>query len=119
MAPKAAPAVPATKLRLVTSSCLMSASREDAVCQKLGSFGPGRGTTLRIKTGQPGPLPLRQRVPAILEALADFGHRVRASVIEQDIRRDIVLLAALEMKDLLVRSVTFSVPSMKKTHVDK
>jgi hypothetical protein len=32
MAPKAAPAVPATKLRLVTSSCLMSASREDVVC---------------------------------------------------------------------------------------
>jgi hypothetical protein len=38
-----------------------------------------------------------------LETLPDFDHRVRASVFELDVRRDIVLLALEEMKDLLDR----------------
>jgi hypothetical protein len=97
----------------------MSASREDFVCQKLGSFGAGRGTPVGIKVAEPGPLPLRQRVPAILEALGYFDHRFRASVFELDVRRDIVLLAALEMKDLLDRSVVFSHPFLPRPHVDK
>ena len=78
MAPKAAPAVPATKLRLVTSSCLMSSSPEDLVCQELGSFRMARGCP-RDQAGIPA-LPLRERVLAILEALPDFDHRVRAPV---------------------------------------
>ena len=44
----------------------------------------------------------------MLEALPDFGHSVRTSVFELDVRRDIVLLALEEMKDLLDRSVAFS-----------
>src|SRR5271163_63644 len=108
MAPKAAPAVPATKLRLVTSFWLMSSSPEYLVCQELGSFGTGRGTPARIWLANPGPLPLRERILAILEALPDFDHRVRTPVFELDVRGDIVLLALEEMKDLLDRSVALS-----------
>src|SRR5271167_4567707 len=101
MAPKAAPAVPATKLRLVNPICLMASSPEDLACQELGLIGAGRGTPAPIGLARPGPLPLRQRVLAVPEALPDFDHRIRASVFEFDVRRDIVLLALEEMKDLL------------------
>src|ERR1700722_7308735 len=107
MAPKAAAAVPATKLRLVTSSCFMSSSPEDVSIKSSVRSERARHAHAD-QAGNPRPFPLRKGVLTVLEALPDFNHWVRTPVFELDVRRNIVLLALEEMKDLLDRSVTFA-----------
>ena len=99
MAPNAAPAVRATKLRRVTSSCLISFPPEDLVCQERTRFvrNPSRDARA-FKAGKPRPPPTMRARPCDTGSTSGTRPRGPRPVSDLDVRRDIVLLDLQKMK---------------------